>query len=232
MKKTIPVFATTLLLAPTLSHAVPTPWELLNYEMTVVGTFLLDLDTQTTSNAEIYGDLGLYTISSTFTFINTPTNVGNYPVNNYMKFFSTVAGQVYKDDFGNGEYNEIRINDSAIDIGSTGVLAVGGGLYDAFISEIYNFDEISVYCLSYEELYDDEGNYIGEGGCNAYDQYGSYNVESGYSYEGYYLRSAAAVVDVPIAPTAWLLLAGLAGLGLSRCAGNNPASPGKCSRLE
>jgi len=214
MKK--PLTSAALLLASNLAHAVPTTWELLNYDMNLVGTFLLDLDTQTTSNAQIFGDLGVYTIPSSFTYINTPTSVGPYPVNNYMKFFSTVAGQVYRNDFGNGEYSEVRINDSAIDIGVTGALVVGGGLYNAYINEIHNFDEVNVYCISYEEIYDDEGNYIGQGPCNFYDQYGSYNIESGYSYEGYYLRSAPLVADVPIASSAWLLSLGLVGLGVGR----------------
>lgn len=214
MKK-LPTIAA-LVLASNLAHAVPTTWELLNYDMNIVGTFLLDLDTQTTSNAQIFGDLGVYTIPSSFTYINTPTSVGPYPVNNYMKFFSTVAGQVYRNDFGNGEYSEVRVNDSAIDIGATGSLVAGGGLYNAYINEIYNFDEVNVYCISYEEIYDDEGNYIGQGPCNFYDQVGSYNIESGYSYEGYYLRSTPLVADVPIASSAWLLLLGLAGLGVNR----------------
>ena len=215
LMNTLPT-AAALLLASNLAQAVPMTWELLNNSMDVVGTFMLDIDTQTTSNAQISGALGFYTIPSSFTFLNNPTSVGPYPVNTYMKFFSTAAGQVYRTDFGNGEYSEVRINDSAIDIGVTGVLAVGGGLYDAYISEIYNFDETSVYCISYDEIYDDDGNYIGQGPCNFYDQYGSYNIESGYSYEGYYLRSAPAVGAVPIAATGWLMLLGLAGLGLGR----------------
>jgi hypothetical protein len=208
--------AAALLLASNLAQAVPMTWELLNNNMDVVGTFMLDSDTQTTSNASISGDLGYYTISSTFTFLNSSGFVGGYPVNNYFKFFSAEAGKVYTDDFGNGEYNQIRVNDSAIDIGTLGTLAPGGGLYDAYIHEIYNFDEISVYCSYYEELYDDEGNYIGQGGCGWYDSYANYNIESGYWYDGFYLRSAPVVGAVPIAPTGWLVLLGLAGLHLSR----------------
>jgi hypothetical protein len=214
MKK-LPVFAA-LLFASNLAHAIPTTWELLNYDMNVVGSFLLDIDTQTTSNANISGDMGYYTISSTFNFLNSNGFVGGYPVNNYFKFFSTEAGKVYTDDFGNGEYNQIRVNDSAIDIGTLGTLVPGGGLYDAYIHEIYNFDEISVYCSYYEELYDDEGNYIGQGGCGWYDSYANYNIENGYWYDGYYLRSAPAVGDVPIAATGWLMVLGLAGMGISR----------------
>lgn len=142
--------------------------------------------------------------------------MGGYPVNNYFKFFSTEAGKVYTDNFGNGEYNQIIVNDSAIDIGTLGVLVPGGGLYEAFIHEIYNFDEISVYCSYYEEIYDDEGNYIGEGPCGFYDNYANYNIESGYWYDGYYLRSTPVVEDVPVAPTAWLLSLALAGVGVSR----------------
>lgn len=212
---TLPAIAA-LILTSNLAHAIPTTWQLLNNSMDVVGTFALDLDTQTTSNAQIFGDLGVYTIPTSFTYINTPTSLGPYLVNNYMKFFSTDTGQVYRNDFGNGEYSEVRINDSAIDIGATGVLVVGGGLYNAYINEIFNFDETNVYCTSYEEIYDDEGNWIGQGPCNSYNQDGSYNIESGYSYEGYYLRSAPVVADVPIAASGWLLLLGLAGLGIGR----------------
>jgi hypothetical protein len=214
MKK-LPVIAA-LLLTSNLAHAIPTTWELLNNSLYLVGTFQLDIDTQTTSNAQITGEIGYYTISSSFTFLNSSTFVGGYPVNNYLKFFSTEAGKVYRNDFGGGEYSEIRANDAAIDIGTLGVLVPGGGLYDAYIHEIYNFDETNVYCSYYEEIYDDEGNYIGQGACAFYDYYANYNNESGYWYEGYYLRSAPVVGDVPIPATAWLLSLGLAGLGVSR----------------
>lgn len=209
-----------LFLTTNLAHAIPTTWELLNNNMDVVGTFMLDIDTQTTSNPQINGEIGFYSISSTFTFLNGSTYVGGYPVNNYMKFFSTEAGKVFRTDFGGGEYSEIRVNDSAIDIGTLGVLVPGGGLYDAFIHEIYNFDEISVYCSYYDEIYDDEGNYIGQGGCAYYDSYASYNNENGYWYEGYYLRSAPPVGTVPVAATGWLMLLGLAGLALGRRPGS------------
>jgi hypothetical protein len=213
MKK-LPAIAA-LILTSNLAHAIPTTWELLNNNMDVVGTFQLDIATETTSNAQISGEIGFYTISSSFTFLNSSTYVGGYPVNNYMKFFSTEAGKVYRSDFGGGEYSEIRVNDAAIDIGTLGVLVPGGGLYDAYIHEIYNFDETSSYCAYYEEIYDDEGNYS-QGPCVYYDQYSSYNNESGYWYEGYYLRSAAVVGVVPGAATGWLMLLGLAGLGISR----------------
>jgi hypothetical protein len=199
-----------------LAHATPTPWELLNENLDVVGTFLLDIDTQTTSDAHISGELSLYSIPSTFTSLNTNTYVGTYPVNNYLKFFSTEAGEVYREGYGNGEYTEIRVNDSAIDIGTVGELVVGGGLYDAFINEIYNYDEIYVYCGYYEEIYDEEGNYIGEGPCAYYYQDAYFNTEAGYWYDGFYLRSAAVVADVPIPSTAWLTAIGLAAYGASR----------------
>jgi hypothetical protein len=205
-----------LLLTSNLAHAIPTTWELLNDYMDVVGTFVLDIDAQTTSNASISGGMGHYTISSTFTFLNSNGFVGGYPVNNYFKFFSTEAGMVYTDDFGNGEYNQIRVNDSAIDIGTLGTLVSGGGLYDAFVHEIYNFDEISVYCSYLEEIYDDEGNYIGQGPCGYYDSYANYNIESGSWYDGYYLRSAPEVNAVPIVATGWLMMLGLACMGISR----------------
>lgn len=199
-----------------MTHAVPTHWELLNENLDVVGTFLLDIDTQTTSDAHIFGDLSLYSIPSTFTSLNTNTFVGGYPVNNYLKFFSTEAGRVYREDYGDGEYTEIRVNDAAIDIGTAGVLVAGGGLYHAFIHEIYNYDEINVYCGYYEELYDDEGNYIGEGPCAFYYQDAYFNTEAGYWYDGFYLRSKVVTADVPIPSTAWLAAIGLAGYGASR----------------
>jgi hypothetical protein len=213
--KTLPVIAA-LLLTSNLAQALPTKWELLNDNMTVVGTFMLDIDTQTTSNAAISGDLGYYTSPSTFTFLNGNGFVGGYPVNNYFKFFSSEAGKVYTDDFGNGEYNQIRVNDSAMDIGTLGTLVPGGGLYNAFIHEIYNFDSVSVSCSYYEDLYDQDGNYIGQGPCAFYDSYASFNIESGYWYEGYFLRSAPAVGDVPIPATGYLMVLGLAGLVASK----------------
>ena len=211
-----PFFAATFLLVSGMANALPTTWELLNDSLGVVGTFQLDLDTQTTSDAHIYGDLGYYTISSSFTSLNTGSYVGPYAVTNYFKFFSTEAGKVYRNDYGGGEYNEIRINDSAIDIGALGELVVGGGLYEVYINEIYNFDETNVYCSYYEELYDDEGEYIGDGPCLDFYQDASYNNDSGYWYEGFYLRSAPVVADIPVAPTAWLMTMGLVGLGVTR----------------
>lgn len=215
MKK-LPVIAAALLFTPALAQAVPTTWELLNSNLDIVGTFLLDIDTQTTSNANINGDLGNYTISSTFTFLNSSGYVGGYPVNNYFKFFSVEAGKVYRTDFGPDEYSEIRVNDSAMDIGTLGMLVPDGTLYDAYIHEIYNFDETYGYCLYYEEIYDDEGNYIGDGPCAFRDSYSDFNIENGYWYDGFYLRGVPAVADVPIAPTVWLMSIALAGLGVSR----------------
>ncbi len=213
--------ATTCLLGSSLAHATPTTWEVLNESLDVVGTFLLDLDTQTTSDAGISGDLGFYTISSTFTTLNANSFVGPYAVTNYLKFFSTEAGQVYRSDYGGGEYSEIRVNDSAMDIGTTGELKVGGGLYEAYIHEIYNYDEVNVYCAYYEEIYDDEGNYIGDGPCSYFYQDAYFNVESGYWYEGFYLRSAPVVAGIALPPTGWLLLMGLLGCGIGRIRGPN-----------
>ena len=213
--KRLPVFSATFFLAFGLAHATPTTWELLNDSRDVVGSFLLDIDTQTTSNAQISGDLGFYTISSTFTFLNTSAFVGHYPVTNYLKFFSTEAGKVYRSDFGGGEFNEIRVNDSAIDIGTNNQLVADGRLYAAYINEIYNYDEVNVYCSYYEEIYDDEGEYIGNGPCVHFYQDAYYNIEYGYWAEGFYLRSAPGVADVPIPPTGWLLLIGLVALGIS-----------------
>ena len=216
--KRVAVSAAVVLLISNVAHADPTKWELLDDQFNVIGTFLLDLDTQATSNAEIYGQIGRYTISSSFTFLNSSGFVGPYPVANYFKFFSVEAGKAYTQDLGGGEYHQIRVNDSAIDIGTLGVLAPGGGPYEAFIHEIYNYDEISVLCSYYEEVYDDEGNYIGQGPCVLYDTFASYNIESGDWHEGYYLRSARtpAIVEVPLPATTWLLPILLAGVGARR----------------
>ncbi|MCB1706187.1 MAG: PEP-CTERM sorting domain-containing protein [Halioglobus sp.] len=214
--KRILVCVATFFLAPGVAHAMPTPWELLNDNMDVVGTFLLDIDTQSTSDVAITGDLGVYTRSSTFTALNTSAYVGPYAVTNYFKFFSVEAGKVYRNDYGGGEYSEIRVNDSAMDIGTTGVLVPGGGLYAAYINEIYNYDEVNVYCGYYEELYDEEGNYIGDGPCVNYYQDAYFNTDAGYWYGGFYLRSQPVVADVPVPATALLLLAALCGLGIGR----------------
>lgn len=214
--KRILVCVATFFVTSGFAHALPTTWELLNDNMDVVGTFLLDIDTQSTSDAQIAGDLGSYTVSSTFTALNTGAYVGPYSVTNYFKFFSVEAGEVYRSDYGGGEYSEIRVNDSAIDIGTTGVLVPGGGLYAAYIHEIYNYDEINVYCGYYEELYDEEGNYIGDGPCVEYYQDAYFNTDAGYWYEGFYLRSLPLVADIPTPATAALLLMGLCGLGFGR----------------
>ena len=214
--RTIQVVVATLLMTSSVAHAIPSTWELLNYNLDVVGTFELDIDTQSTRNARIYGEIGFYTISSTFNSLNTRSSVGPFLVNNSLKFFSTETGRVYRTDFGDGEYHEIRVNDSAIDIGTQDVLVPGGGLYEAYINEIYNYDDINVRCGYYIEIYDDDGNYVGQGPCAAFDQEVYYNLEAGNAYEGYYFRSAPEVTGVDVPSTGWLVLMGLAGLGFRR----------------
>jgi hypothetical protein len=217
MKK-ISAIAAVCLLSSSVAHALPTTWEVLNDSMEVMGTFLLDINNQTTSSANISGDLGTYTISSR-TYIDVGGNefVGPFAVKNYVNFFSSESGNVYRQDFGGGQYNQIRLNESAIEIGPAGgMLVPGGGLYAAFINEIYNYDETNVYCAFYEELYDpDTGEYIGDGPCAFYDSENYFNVESGYWYSGF-LRSVPATSDVPTPATGWLMLVGLIGFALSR----------------
>ena len=214
--KSAPAFAAAVLLFSNMAHAEPTRWEVLDGQFNVVGSFMLDIETKAISNANINGRLGSYTIPSSFTFLNSSGSVGPYPVTNYFKFFSVEAGKVYTQDLGGGEYHQVKVNDSAFDIGTLGVLVPGGGLYEAFIQEIYNFDEISVYCAYFEEIYDDQGNYIGQGPCILYDTFASYNIENGDSYEGYYLRSASVVTEVPLPAMVWLLPILLAGVGARR----------------
>lgn len=217
--KRLPVIAAAIMFSSNLAYAAPTTWELLNDGMDVMGTFLLDIGNQTTSAALLSGDLGFYTVSSR-TYVNSTNFVGPYTVNNYMNFFSTDSGKVFRSDYGGGEYSEIRVNESAIEIGTPGgVLAPGGGLYAVYINEIFNFDETNVYCSYYEEIYDpDTGEYIGEGGCAFYDSYTNYNTESGYWYGGY-LRSLPATAAVPLPPSGWLVLLGLAGMAVNRRSG-------------
>ena len=125
--KCIRIAAAALLFSSSLAHAISTTWELLNEDMSAMGTFLLDIDNQSTSNGLISGDLGFYTVSS-WTYLNSTNSVGPYSVNNFMKFFSSETGKVYRTDFGGGEYSEIRVNDSTIEFGTaSGILAPGGG---------------------------------------------------------------------------------------------------------
>lgn len=208
--------AATLLLCSGVVHAIPTTWALLNEDMTVMGTFSLDIDSQTTSDAQISGDLGFYTISS-WTYLNAPGFVGPFAVNNFLKFFSPETGKVYHSDFGGGEYHQIKINDSTIEIGTlAGIMAPGGGVYEAIIHEIYNYDEVNVYCMDYAEIYDpDTGDYIGQGPCTNHGSEAYFNVESGYWYWGY-LRSLPQSTAVPTPATPWLMLLGLGALAYTR----------------
>jgi len=204
-----------LFFSSTNTYAVPTKWQLLNDGMGVMGTFLLDIDNQSTSEAILSGDLAYYTVSSR-TYLNARGFVGPFSVNNYMNFFSTDSGTVYRNDYGGGEYSEIRINEAALEIGTPNdVLKPDGSTYAVFINEIYNYDEINVYCSYYDEIYDpDTGDYIGNGACAQYDSDGSYNIDSGYWYSGF-LRSLTVSTAVSAPSSLWLLLIGLFGLAVS-----------------
>lgn len=210
------IVAVSLLFCSGMAHATPTTWELLDEDMRVMGTFSLDIDAQTTSHAAISGDLGFYTIPS-WTFLNSPDHVGPYRVNNFMKFFSAETSKVYRSDFGGGEYHEIRVNDSTIEIGTlAGLLLPGGGLYEAIIHEIYNYDEVSVYCLDYEQIYDpDIEDNVSSGRCAFYGSEAYFNVDAGYWYAGF-LRSLPPTAAVPAPATTWLMLLGLGALAALR----------------
>lgn len=211
-----PLVLAALLLSASLAHAMPTQWQLFNESMDLMGTFQLDIDTQTTSDADLNGESAHYTISSR-TFLNTNDFVGPFRVNNYINFFSTLSGTEFREDYGGGEYYEQKINEAAIEIGTmTGVLEPGGGTYAAYINEIYNYDESYVSCLYYEELYDPiTGDYIGDGDCLDFDSINYFNVDESYWYPGF-LRSAPVTSEVPILPTVWLTLIGLVGLGWTK----------------
>lgn len=205
-----------LFFASSSAHALPTKWQLLNDSMNVMGTFLLDIDNQSTSQASLSGDLAYYTISSR-TYLNAKEHIGPFSVNNYMNFFSTDSGTVYRSDYGGGEYSEIRVNEAALEIGTPNdLLKPDGAAYAVFINEIYNFDEINVYCSYYDEIYDpDTGDYIGNGACAQYASDSSYNIDSGYWYSGF-LRSLSVPTAVPAPSSFWLLLIGLLGLAGGR----------------
>lgn len=208
--------AVSLLFCSGMAHAIPSTWELLDQDMRVMGTFSLDIDAQTTSHATISGDLGFYTISS-WTFLNSPGHVAGHPVNNFMKFFSAETGRVYRSDFGGGEYHEIRVNDSTIEFGTlAGLLVPGGGLYEAIIHEIYNYDEVSVYCLDYEQVYDpDIEDYVSSGRCAYFGSDAAFNLGIGYWYSGF-LRSQPPTAAVPAPASTWLMLLGLGALAALR----------------
>ena len=209
-----------LLLTSSLAQATPITWELLNGSMVSMGTFLLDIDNVSTSNASLTGDFGLYTISSR-TYLDSPQSLGPFTVNNYMNFFSAETGNVYRTDYGSGEYNEIRINEIAMEIGTVldALLVPDGTLYEVYINEIYNFDETNAHCAAYEEIIDPEtGEYTYTDTCLYSDISTDYNRDSGYWYSGF-LKSAPVTVEVPVPATAWLLLLSLLGLRTSLAKG-------------
>jgi hypothetical protein len=174
-----------------------------------MGAFDLDFSASTASNIAIFGQLGSYTKPS-FLFLGSPDHVGSETVHDYITFFSTESGNVYRTDYGGGEYHEVRVNESAIQIGTTAApLDPRGGEFAVIINEIYNYDEIYQICNYYEEYYDEStGEFLGTGPCGSFSGETSYNLDAGTSYYG----TLSSPVTVPLPPAFAFIVGAVATL--------------------
>lgn len=194
--------------------AVQVDWELADEYGTSLGGFRLDFSDGSVSLLEINGWMGTYTIETTFVFLDTTDHLNGHEIQDFLLFFSPVTGTVYRDDYGGGEFFELRVNESAMRLGTlNGPLSIAGGTYDVVIAESYNYDETYAYCAYYEEIYDPEtGEYLGEGPCLYVYTDSYYNIEAGDTFYGTLTGTpVGASAEVP-APGALGLLA--TGVGL------------------
>jgi hypothetical protein len=164
----------------------------------------------------VLGDLGTYEIPS-FTFLDTADFIASEQVKDFILIFSPDTGSSYFTDFGGGQSSTIRINDSAIRIGTLhGSLSPTGGSFDVIIEEVLNFDESNTWCVAYVEYYDDiTGEYIQTDQCAWFDSQTYFNIDAGYWYYGVLSSLDAAPGGVaPQPPTTAILSLGLGALAL------------------
>ncbi|MCP5144762.1 MAG: hypothetical protein H6978_08055 [Gammaproteobacteria bacterium] len=186
-------------------RSAPLTWLLADDYGTSLGQFDLDFASPATSNVQLRGYYDFYSRPG-FVLLDTTDSVGPYRVNDFLSFFSPTTGNTYRQDYGNGEFNEIRVNESVIQIGTlTTPLESAGGVFEVAIREFYSFDEITQYCDYYEEIYDDEtGEVIATGPCASYSVEAYYNSESDDWYLG--TLTSTPVSPVPLPPALPLLL--------------------------
>lgn len=195
-------------------------WRLLSEEGADLGGLRLDFDLPRIEEVLIQGDLGLYTLPS-FAFLDTSDWVGPERVHDFLLAFSPETGRTYFQDYGGGESSTIRVNESAVQIGTLDrPLTRTGGRHRVIFNEVYNFDESYIYCIFHEELYDEEtGDYVQTGRCLQTWTDTSYNIDAGYWNYGWLVAAAVETpetAETPLPGAGAALVAGLAGLGWLR----------------
>jgi hypothetical protein len=211
--------ATTLLAAlgcASPATAASIDWQLSALDGTVLGTFTLDFAPPALRNPLIQGFAETYDIPS-FTFLGSPDTIAGETVQDYLLIFSSVTGQVFTTEYGSGEGQSVRVNESAIRIGTLGsALSTAGGIFPVVIEEVFNYDETYFYCSQYEEFYDEDTGDLSFGNCLQGGSDTSFNLDSGDWYYGFLASVGPTDGVVPLPPGLALLAGGLASLGLLR----------------
>lgn len=177
-----------------------------------MGEITLDLNAPFVVRMDVDGMNGTYDQPSRSLFDGT-FFVGPFQTFDFLQGFSALTGTVFREDFGDGEYAETRINEAAIRIGTLDrAISAQGGIHQVAIQEVYNVDETTSTCVTYEEIFDpDTGDYIGDGPCLISDVITDFNLELGDHYIG--TLELRALADVPVPVPAALLAAALAATG-------------------
>lgn len=205
-------FCIALALVAGSTHAAPQTWLLEDEYGGLIGTFDLDFSAPSTGNIHLDGLQDRYSLPG-FVLLDAPSWVGPFQTYNFLTFFSPQTGTTHREEYGGGEYYELRVNDSVLQLGTTQrSLESAGGVYEVAIREVYNYDETTNYCGYFEELYDPEtGDYLGEGSCLSYQSDSNYNAQEDNWYLG--TLSSPDASPVPLPGGIWLLASsGLWGL--------------------
>jgi hypothetical protein len=197
------------------ASAAPTSWTLTYEDGSPLGWFNIDFETGAVSGSAS-GSYGTYS-NLAFGLLGTKDSINGSIVHDFFKFLDPASGTLFTDDYGDGTGMQFRLNEAAIEFGTlAGPLSPLGGTFQVMISEIYNYDEITIYCSLYEDLYDPvTGDYLGEGRCLQSSSYGNFNIGTVDSYIGY-LTYTPPVAAVPLPAGGMLLAGGLAALAVLR----------------
>lgn len=218
MKTRAMIAALAALTAAPMAQAMLLDWRLTSEYGTDMGGFKLDFAQPKVVAPRVHGDLGTYDIPS-FTFLDTTDYIAFEQVHDFILIFSSLTGTSYFTDYGGGASSSLRINDSAIRIGTIdGPLSPTGGSFNVIIEEVFSYDESYTWCSYYVEYYDDiTGEYIQTDQCAFFDTTSYFNIDSGYWYYGV-LSSLDPVPGgvAPVPPTAAILSLGLGALALGR----------------
>ncbi len=212
------IVALAALTAAPMAQAMLLDWRLTSEYGTDMGGFTLDFAQPKVVAPLVQGNLGTYDIPS-FTFLDTTHYISFEQVHDFILIFSPLTGTSYLTDHGGGDSSSLRINDSAIRIGTIdGTLSPTGSSFNVIIEEVFNYDESFTWCSAYVEYCDDiTGEYIQTDQSAFFDTTSYLNVDSGDGYCG--VLSSLPVVHggvAPVPPTAAILSLGLGALALGR----------------